>query len=1256
MKPFIKLAALSYLFCIINCANLFAQQSNINTIHLVIAADDTSGFYYFKTPIDENYSPDIEVENIQSVLLKDTVNITSGEVSHYLSADFVIAKERKQSYIVGQMPTLIRTVNGIEKVIACDLVIKLQKNNVAKAKKHFAANSVLATGQWYKMGVTQKGVYKIDYNGLSALGINPGTIDARNIRIYGNGGHAIAESVDTNFIDDLAENAIFVSATGSTFGANDYILFYNNGLLKTTFFDANEASHINNPYESQAYYFITVDKGLGKRIPTENNVATPATVVYNTYHEYKLMDLDSASISNIGKVWWGSRMNALNPATLNPTFNFNLGNPVSNLRIKAVVGNLASNSATLTLSSGNTTIKSEVLDGVTNLDNFYTYKIIDATFPAPSGNISLKLNYSLNGGNAGSGYVDYISIYYENSLQPYESQLVFRNANALNYNSNDIIQYDLLNAGSHQVWNVTDPTQPIKMNGSLNGSTLSIRQDNAQLNEYIAFNNTFYTPAPLGIVANQNLHALSIPDLLIITDPSLRSAAEALADYRNTKNGYVVHVVDKQLIYNEFGSGKQDIGAIRNFIKMFYDRASGPDDLPKGILFFGAASFDFKDRVANNTNFIPTYQSDYSHVKFAAFSSDDYYALLDDGEDFTNNNAINSNLYDIAIGRIPAMHVEEGLNAVNKIKHYESPDGFGSWKSNLTYVADDIDENGSMNHMKDCEVVNDIFLNSIKDFNLYKIYADAYKKVSTSSGLRYPSVNKAINDQIYNGTLFINYFGHGSPERWADEAILTNDDIKSWNNNAKLPLFFTGTCDFGRYDNPAEISAGVNIFNKKNSGAIGLITTTQVVFAFSNLNFSNRYLHYQFNKDANHAYRTVAEALRLAKNDNSASGNNFDNNKMYVFLGDPTMYLAIPNNVVKTAKISLIQLDSQRVETDTMKALGKYELEGTVADKDDNILQNFNGKVEVAIYDKVKTIETINTHPQASKSYQQQTNSIAKVVVDVVDGKFKAAFVVPKDIMLDIGKSKIIYYAWSAEQDALGLDTNIYLGDMADEYEDDNHGPVVKVFIDDNKFRNGGVTGPNPLLYSELYDDNGINVSGSSVGHDLVAILDENLQSPYIMNGFYQTYPNQYQKGFVYFPLSNLADGQHTIRVKAWDTYNNSGEGSVSFQVKSIEDGVINTLYTYPNPFSNGTTIVFQHNQKGKEMNVDIAIFSVTGAIVQRISKTIVPQENRTEIYWDGKNMHNAPIHPGVYVYKLSIVTEDGIKANATEKLVKTLD
>lgn len=1246
------------LICTCACNFLFAQSQNIvpGTKDLVPEKDQV--YYWQRIPLKNNIVPEIKLINIQTKPITQLPTDNTLWENSFIP-DIYIATERKQKFATLKIPIYRNINHHIEQLTGYDLSVHYPNINLSgntAAKPTTVSHSVLATGNWYKIAVSKRGIYKIDYNFLQSMGINPAHVNPNNIRLYGNGGTVLPEQVSDNQPDDLIQNALYIHASGSTFGQNDYVLFYANGPVlwaKDSFY--SRFTHTNNPYEDKSYYFLNFDQGAGLRINSENANGS-ANQTYTDFNNYAVFDKDSVNIAAIGRTWWSNQMNSSTgfPSSTNLSMNLggnlsiNIGGVEDSVYAKVHVANTNSASGnSLTMKINGQTVKNFNLSGSSSGTYYY-----DATssfyFQPGSPNLDISFNYNPSGN--GSAYLDYIELNYQLPLKFSGNELSFRNWASAALPVGQVAGYTISNASSGiSVWDITNPLNPVSLVGTLSGNTYHFTRAAGSLHEFIAFQGSqFPIPQYIGTVANQDLHGLGQTDLLIITNNALKAAADDLAEFHRQRDGISVTVVTVDKIYNEFSSGGQDIGGIRNFIKMFYDRSHSNQDMIKSVLLFGAASYDYKNRISNNTNFVPTYETVISSNENDAFSTDDYFAILDPGETVLSSN----NLLDVAIGRIPATTLQEGENAISKIKNYVSPASFGPWKNVVSFVADDHDYGniGNMNHLRDCESISSFFSQDDRLYNTYKIYADAYNKVSEAGGSRYPDVNRTINDRIFNGTFLMSYSGHGNAVRWSHEAILTPDDYDNWDNINELPIMFTGTCDFGRFDDPNTKYAGVKLMMNPNGGCIAIITTTQAVYQSGNTQLGMQYMDSQFGeKDTNGNFYTIGEALRISKN-SIANGTSFNKVK-YVLLGDPALHLPIPELKVKTDSL-LLAANGAWTSNDTLMALGNYILKGSVTDNAGQLQSNFNGSVFVTIFDKPTTIQTVNTVPGVTPTFRIQNNIVAKVRAEVANGHFNAEFIVPKDINYDLGSGKISYYAQSDTKDANGLDTTVLIGGYNQNAAPDDQPPVVKAYIDNDKFHDGGVTGPNPLLYVTLSDDHGINVSGGSVGHDLVAILDGDIQNPIVMNNYYQTEQGDFRKGHVYFPMYNLPEGKHTITIRAWDTYNNSGEGTVSFEVRNKDKGFISELYNYPNPVTDITHFVFQHNQAGEPMTVSLQIYNAAGALQWSYQKKMKPESNRTEIIWNGTGLNGQPLAKGLYFYQLHIKTEKGAAATAYQKLV----
>jgi hypothetical protein len=750
-------------------------------------------------------------------------------------------------------------------------------------------------------------------------------------------------------------------------------------------------------------------------------------------------------------------------------------------------------------------------------------------------------------------------------------------------------------------------------------------------------------PVAIGKVENQDIHNNASADLLIVTHSSLLAQAQRLSQYHTQKDQLTTIVVTAEQVFNEFSSGTPDPTAVRDFVKMFYDRA-GADTAkrPKYLLLFGHGSFDYKKRISDNVNLVPVYESDVSLDPLATYTSDDFFGFLDDGDDIRGTGTY---LLDIGIGRIPAANESQARSIVDKIIAYTSAAGFGPWRNEMSFVADDEDNNL---HLQDAEVITGTVASEAPVFNSDKIYLDAFRQQSGTGGSRYPDVNMAISNKLFNGTLIWNYNGHGGFRRLAEEVVLDQDIINTFNNPDKLPLFITATCDFAPHDNPLTKSIGEDLLLRERTGSIALMTTTRLVFAFSNRIMNKNYFEAALKRKNNGAYPTLGEAVKAAKNTTYQFFGDVINNRKFTLLGDPALTIAYPVQQVRTEAINGKAVSSI---PDTLKALTKYTISGAITDHLGNILSGFNGTVYPSVFDKAQSVNTLANDPDSYKtSFEVQKNTIFKGKATVTNGKFSFDFIVPADINYQFGNGKISFYATDGKTDGNGSFTNFIVGSSA-LGSADTQGPEIKAFLNDENFVEGAATDKEPILLLRLADTSGINVMGTGIGHDLVAVLDDDPQKKFVLNGFYEGELDSYKKGIVRFQIPALTEGMHTLTIKAWDIANNSSETRISFKVSKQPGFNITGIFNYPNPFTRGTTFRFEHNGPSGEIQVSIEIFTLLGTPVKTIRSTIISSANRSnEVPWDGNDGNGRITARGVYIYRLRIQTTDG---NSAQKVGK---
>jgi hypothetical protein len=1118
------------------------------------------------------------------------------------------------------------------------------------AQRNYAANSVLGSGNWYKLSVKTAGVYKIDISFLNSLGVNTSGLSSQSLRLFGNGGNMPGEANNSVYQDDLIENSIQVIDGGDgMLNGGDYILFYSDGPHKWIKDSANHRfSHAKNIYSDKAFYFLNIG-GNGSRIATPTAVNSP-NIAVNSYLFRFFHELDSVNFLSSGKEWYGEEFADAPGKSLSRVFSVSVPNllPGSSLELTAdlvarSVGGASRFDISINDQPAGQLLINPVSGGIYDLFAQTASGIMQtATAQNP---VKIKLNF-IPGSFGSQGWLNRFQLFGRAQLSlSGMDQLLFRDWQSVGNNRAEFIVSQA--TANTQVWDVTDPLHPLRMPGTFSAGEFRFVNDCSRLREYIAFQNTgFLQPMAEGKLGNQDLHNSQPADLLLISHPSLLSEAQRLAQFHQQRDGYRVKLVTTEQVYNEFSNGSPDPVALRNWVKMYYDRyGSVPVNKPRWLLLFGDASFDFKDRINNNTSLVPAYENNFSLDPLSTYTSDDFFGFLDDNEDI--NAGLIINYLDIGIGRVPAKNAEEAKNFVDKVIAYYDPGSLGPWRNNLSFVADDEDQNL---HVQDAEILTATASVTEPILHVDKTYLDAFQQESGAGGSIYPKVNQSISNKIYTGTLIWNFNGHGGARRLAQETILDQEMVNHFDNPYRLPLFITATCDFAPYDNPVLESLGENILLRPKTGAIALMTTTRVVFAFSNRIMNDNYLRYALQADANGFYRTLGDAVKDAKNFTYQTSGDISNNRKFALLGDPAMTIAFPNFRVRATKVNGIPV----AQTDTLSAAEKVTIEGDVTDVQGNLLTGFTGNVYPTIYDKPQQVTTLANDPSSQvTTFSAQSNILFRGKATVNQGHFSFSFKVPKDINYYFGNGRLGLYAENGSVDANGIFTGFIIGGAAGNADPDRTGPLLKAFLNDERFVNGGISGPQPLLIIKLSDTSGINTAGTGIGHDLVATLDDDNNQYFILNDFYEGDLDNYQQGSIRFRLPELAAGAHSLKIKAWDVLNNSSEIILEFTVVNDSQLELAHVLNYPNPFTTKTQFWFEHNRPGLPLDVSIQVMTISGRVIKTIRQTVISDGNRSaEIEWDGKDEYGDRPGRGVYIYKLRVSSPDKKKKEVIGKLV----
>lgn len=1159
---------------------------------------------------------------------------------------------------VSMVPIVLNSSSGsYEKLVSFQYsyqAVALRKAAVNAV--NYAASSVLSSGNWYKLSIPSTGMYKIDYGFLQTMGIDPSSVDPNTIRLFGNGGGMLPQANNISRYDDLQENAIFVQGgNDGKFDNTDYVLFYGTGPDAWSYNSTKSIyTHTKNIYSDSTFYFLTYGGAAGLRVSNIAATSSGSSNTITTYTDYAFYESDKINLLNSGRTWLGETFNQTNLSFSVPAYTFEgLVPSAANKITTYLVANLTVSSGLYTsttfevsvngANTGNVNIGS-ITSTEQGYQNVGTASINTFSLSSLNSNtVNVGITYNMDGNVGALGYLGYVEFNMQRTIGLYinptnnTTQTNFRCIKQTVSASSFVVNNVTDNTVS--IWDVTTPILPQNQPYTLTSNQATFTANADTNKEYIVFQgNGFNNPSFIGQISNQNLHGITqIPTMAIVTTKAFINEATKFQNFKQ-QQGITNEVYYLEEIYNEFSSGAQDITAIRDFMRMLYSKSNNL----KYLLLFGDCSYDYKNRISNNTNIVPVYESYESLSPTATFSSDDYYALLDSNEGSwpesgSNASLINERL-DLGVGRFPVKTSSDADAIINKITNYvTNVSCLGKWRNQIAIVADNLDQL-RIPFLSDAEANVAAYIPN--NYNIDKLYMDAYPLVSTPDGNLCPELNTAIQEEIEKGALMVDYVGHGGETVWAQEQILTISLMDQWKNYNSLPFFVTATCDFGRYDDPAIISGSETLLLLAQGGGVGSLSSTRPVEEGSNNVINKAFISAAFTP-VNKIMPTLGTIMQTTKNNALGVGN-----RNYALLGDPSLTLAYPIEQINITKINNVAVTA----SDTIKALEKITLTGEIRSHIDSSLLNFNGTLYLTTMDKPSEVVT------DAGDFYTSNNFLYEGSASVVKGAFNITFVVPKDIAYNYGYGKISLYAQKTDTttDAHGIDATVIIGGSISNPSVDVTPPTVKLYMQDTTFVSGGLTGANTVLLVHLTDANGINVSGEGIGHGITAVLDGNTENTINLNSYYNANKDTYTSGTISFPMTGLSPGVHTIQLTAWDTYDNSAVATIEFIVANTENLALQNVLNYPNPFTSSTAFHFDHNREGDDIEVLVQIYSVSGSLIHTIDEKISSSTSHiitTE--WNGRNDFGDKLGKGVYVYKLKAQSlRDGSNTFKYQKLV----
>jgi len=1099
------------------------------------------------------------------------------------------------------------------------------KNDAVLQKSN--PSSVKMDGTWYRFKATSEGIYKISRTELASLGIDASTVDPRTIKIFNNGGFSLNESVQTSTPYGMTENAILVEGEeDGVFNQNDYILFYGRA---NDFWDYNVSStkieRNHHPFSKNNYYWISFGGENGKRMISEPSVNTSSAIEQTTSVAFLSLDNDKINLGRSGRDYWGDEFNT---TTKSHTY-------INTLESRSETGtvsyyyrfaNASKNSQLLTVSENGTTLATQTLGGFGANDYYWGVASLKNAFftgTLPEDRSALKFEVSITSSEV-KAYIDYLEIEYLRDLKVLMDEVILfnnQNRSEVKYKLNNFSNSDVLVFDITEFANVKSISSPNISGGDVN---FTVNEGDGYKSKYIVLTSSKFksisgiekVEIPTSIVSGEGA------EYIIITDKKFSSEAERLASYRknDAPNKLSTKVVYVDEILNEFSCGMMDPTAIRNFLKYGYENWQTK---PFYVLLFGDGDYDYFNAEGYSKNFVPTYQIKESLNELYSYPMDDFYGRI----------VGNDSVADLAMGRLNIQTTTDAQNVVDKIIAYELPDN-GMWKNTITLVADDRETTDGLEANLHTPQSERLVAEKVPGFmETTKIYLAAYSTIITGFGRRKPEVNEAIINAVNQGTLILNYIGHGNPDVWAHESVFERTSSIPSLKNDKLFFLTAATCDFGRFDDPTVQSSTEELLLAESRGMIGGFSAARVVYSHANEAINlELYSHLLSNSLEYMSEATVGEAFYLTKMKMYAP----NDEKFHLFC-DPAIRLNVPKNPASIVKVNNSELTSNI----QLKALSQVSIEGTVNNYDGTTNSSINGEAIITVYDS----EIVKKLPELGTAIGAQMVVPGGVIfrgrTSVVNGKFSTKFTVPQDILYENRNGKITAYITENNNDGIGFTENVIIGGTDSTANNDGNGPEIEITFDNAESASASLVNQDFTIVLNLQDETGLNTTGTGIGHKLKGIIDDNSSNEIdFTNYFVGDLDAEGKSGQVNYKITNYDIGEHKIDVTAWDVYNNPSQQISYFTVVNSEDVVLTDVVNYPNPFSNNTTFLFQHNISSA-IDVKIKIYTIAGRLIKNIENFNV-LDKYVKIDWNGKDEDGSQIANGTYLYKVIIKSIDG--------------
>lgn len=1111
----------------------------------------------------------------------------------------------------------------------------------ATPASHYATSSALASGKWVKVRIDRTGMQFISNSSLKNMGFT----DPAAVNVYGFGGREIPRTLGPDTPDDLPVLPVVRTSAGIYFFGYDYIRWD----YKPTV-TGKKFSHAMNHFSEESWYFLSDSERPPFELQPADAPDAPALPEVTSFTQPLLHEQDLVHPSSSGPTYLGEDFRS--PSR--HSFDFNLtditgGDALLDVKFAA---NYSSGSASLMISADGNRLPStpaDIIPAVTGSDAYMSMITTRKTITTPGPTLKIDLEFQ-NSGTLRMARLDYMEIEYTRRLALHDGQLHFNSI----LDAPSRLKIEGCKEGT-VIWDITDPVTPREVKYTLDGTTAYFGADTGY-HEFIALNpgEGGYAITSGTRVGNQDIHSLEIPDMVIITPQAFADASLRLARHHEEVDGLKVHVLTPEAVYNEFSSGSPDVSAFRKLLKMWHDRGEDPSASEsrriRYCLLMTRPTYDNKLKMETprrpGIKYIPILQLDEDgYDKNTSFSADDFIGMLDDCSD---NFSIGSAKIHVAVGRFPVVSASEADQMVDKYISYVNDSNLGSWRNQMMLIADDGD---SAEHLKQSETCYANIQASADgpDFRIERLYLDAYPLEAGSTGNTYPQAKERMLRLWNDGVAFINYIGHASTAGWSHEDLLNWTDITTGFRNRNLPVLYAATCEFGRWDQDERGGCEVLWF-KPEAGIISAIVPSRTVYISNNGRLSD-YVSSELLKcdDLGNAPR-IGDIIRNAKNRYPGS----DKNKLrFVTMGNPAQRFPIP-----ALKINALTINGETIgESDNLpvlKARGTAVLTGNITDADGNPVTDFNGNLEILLYDAEKVITTNGNGDKGIQMlYNDRKTLLYRGSAKITDGNWQVTVLLPSEIENNYSPGKFFFYASNEEHlEAHGNTDDFFIYGYDENAPLDETGPEITLFALNRKdFTDGSVVHSSPVVLARFSDESGINISDAGIGHAIMLTLDGKTYFD-DASSYFTPDPEDYRAGSLQYPVSDIATGSHTLTLTVWDNANNSSSAELHFEVAAAKAPAIYELYTDANPARDKVNFTLSTDRPMADVECLIEVFDLNGRCVWSFDTSARTDIDASmKIPWNLRDAGGTRVPRGIYLYRATVTSPEGPSATSTRKL-----